>query len=84
LNEIFVEDLADAEGKLRAVEAVLSFRRRVVEARHHKRKVLNWRSAERSRMGRMESEGGVTSCFGDIFPLQSLSRVNSTALRCVD
>jgi hypothetical protein len=32
----------------------------------------------------MKSEGGVTSCFGDYYPLQSLSRVKSTALLFVD
>ncbi len=35
LYQILDEELADAEGKLRAAEAELSFRRRVVEARHH-------------------------------------------------
>ena len=35
-------------------------------------------------MGRIESEGGVTSCFGDIFPLRPLSRVKATALLFVD
>jgi transposase-like protein len=33
--QILDEELEDAEGKLRAAEAELTFRRRVLEARHH-------------------------------------------------